>query len=56
MVTFNEAWQQKVDVTIDELQIPFIHNNHLIASKITSSRLKDIMDIEELQKINRKDF
>jgi hypothetical protein len=52
-VTFNEAFNQKVIADIEEIQVPIIHYNHLIISKITSNRLKDKADIEELQKINK---
>lgn len=53
-VGFNEAWNAKEYVLLNNLDIPFIHYNHLIASKISSSRLKDKLDVEELQKINNK--
>lgn len=52
-VKFEEAWTQKIEVDIDNLKVPFIHYNHLIISKMSSSRLKDKLDIEELQKINK---
>jgi len=35
------------------MKIPIIHYNHLILSKITSNRLKNKADVEELQKINK---
>jgi hypothetical protein len=50
-VSFEEAYKQKVITEIDDLEIPFINYNHLILSKITTNRLKDKADIEELQKI-----
>ena len=33
--------------------VPFIHYNHLILSKITTDKLKDKANIEELQKIQK---
>ncbi len=50
-VTFEEAYSEKIMTEIDELNIPFIHLNHLVLSKINTGRKKDIIDIEQLQKI-----
>jgi predicted nucleotidyltransferase len=50
-VSFEEAWKQRVTINIDDLEIPFIHLNHLILSKMSSKRGKDKVDIEYLQKI-----
>lgn len=36
-----------------DINIPVIHYNHLILSKLTSNRLKDKADVEELQRINK---
>ena len=52
-VSFEEADAQKVITEIEGLSVPFIHYNHLILSKITTDRLKDKADIEELQKIQK---
>lgn len=52
-VSFKEAYHSKVICDIEGLQVPIIQYNHLIQSKITSDRLKDKADIEELQKINK---
>jgi len=51
-VQFAEAFDQKIKADIDGVTIPIIHYKHLILSKITSERLKDKADVEELQKIN----
>lgn len=50
-VSFNEASQQKIIADIEGIQVPVIHYNHLVLSKISSNRLKDKADIEELHKI-----
>jgi predicted nucleotidyltransferase len=50
-VSFEEAYKQKVVTDVEGLLVPFINYNHLILSKITTNRLKDKADIEELQKI-----
>lgn len=50
-ITFEDANKQKVIGELNGLQIPVLHFNHLILSKISNERLKDKMDVEELQKI-----
>ena len=52
-VSFPEANERKQLLPFENISIPFLHLDHLILSKITSSRLKDKMDVEELQKIMR---
>lgn len=52
-VTFKDAYDQKIVSDIEGILIPIIHYNHLIQSKISSNRLKDKADVEELQKINK---
>ena len=53
-VEFEAAWLQKIDTHIDNIPVAFIHLNDLILSKISNDRLKDKLDVEELQKINAK--
>ena len=50
---FEEAFGQKITGDIEGIPVPIIHYNHLIMSKITSDRLKDRADVEELQKVNK---
>jgi predicted nucleotidyltransferase len=52
-VGFEEAWQQKTLVNIDDLEIPFIHLSHLIISKMTSERLQDKIDVDKLQQLQQ---
>jgi hypothetical protein len=52
-IKFEEAIQQVNYINLENLQVPVIHYNHLIFSKLTSSRLKDKADIEELQRVNK---
>ena len=35
------------------MKIPVLHLNHLILSKIANDRIKDKLDIEELQKLKQ---
>jgi len=51
MVKWEEAYSEKVIAEIDNMEIPVIHLNHLILSKISNDRMKDKADVEELQKI-----
>ena len=53
LVSFSEADKQKIIADIDNLQIPFLHLNHLVLTKINTGRSKDKSDIEELQKIRK---
>ena len=52
-VKFDDAYREANYIALENVQIPVIHYNHLILSKLTSSRLKDKADIEELQRINK---
>lgn len=52
-VDFEEAIQQVNHINLENVKVPVIHYNHLIFSKLTSDRLKDKADIEELQRINK---
>ncbi len=42
-------------IEIDSVPVYFIDYENLILSKKTANRPKDILDIEELEKINKKD-
>lgn len=52
-VEFDDAFNQKVSADIEGILVPIIQFKHLIMSKITSDRLKDRADVEELQKIEK---
>jgi len=52
-VSYAEANRDKIMATVDNLAIPFLHLNHLIVSKMSTGRLKDLADVEELQKVQR---
>lgn len=51
-ITFEDAIKEVNYFKMEDVDVPVIHYNHLILSKITSSRIKDKADIEELQRIN----
>jgi predicted nucleotidyltransferase len=50
-VEYDAAEKNKIIGDIDGLKIPVIHLNDLVLSKMSSNRLKDKLDIQELQKI-----
>jgi hypothetical protein len=52
-VKFDEAWEERISAKVDNIDIPFIHLNHLILSKISTSRMQDKIDVEKLQKIQQ---
>jgi hypothetical protein len=39
---------------IQDIPVRFLHYNHLIENKKATGRNKDLLDIEELEKINSK--
>ncbi|MCD6013379.1 MAG: hypothetical protein K0Q79_3241 [Flavipsychrobacter sp.] len=51
LVQYDEADNNKVVAEVDELQIPFLHLNDLILSKINTGRSKDKADIDMLQQV-----
>lgn len=52
-VDFDDAYAKVVLMEFDELLLPFVHYNDLVLMKMTTGRLKDQADIEELQKIQQ---
>lgn len=53
MVDFDEAYASKIIAEIDGIQVPVIHLNHLVLSKINTGRAQDKADIEALQNVAR---
>lgn len=51
-VNFKEAFLKKETADVEGMHVPVIHYKHLIISKLSSQRMKDKADVEELQKIN----
>ena len=52
-VKFEEAIQRVNYSALENEKVPVIHYKDLILSKLTSNRLKDKANIEELEKINK---
>ncbi len=53
--SFSELLEKANIVEIDGVLINFIDYDNLILSKKAANRPKDILDIEELEKINKKE-
>jgi hypothetical protein len=49
---FDDAWSHCDYLKTDEFDIPFISFDDLIINKLSTGRLKDLADVEELQKIH----
>jgi hypothetical protein len=47
-LTFDEAWNNRVEIEIDGLTIPFISRDDLIKTKLASGRPQDLIDAEAL--------
>jgi len=50
-LTFDECYQMAYKADIYDVQVPFLHINHLLANKKAVKRLKDQLDVSELEKI-----
>ena len=49
-VDFEEAWQRRVNVTIDDtLNVPFISREDLLAAKLAAGRPQDLADVAALR-------
>jgi hypothetical protein len=52
-VDFDDAWQRRVEVTIDAdtgLKAPFISEADLIAAKLAAARPQDLADVDAINK------
>jgi len=52
---FDKCFEQSNEAVIENVLIRFFHINQLIESKKAANRLKDQLDIEELEKIKSRD-
>jgi hypothetical protein len=51
--SFDTCFQMAVEAIIAEISVKFLHINHLLDSKRLTNRVKDVLDINELEKINK---
>jgi hypothetical protein len=52
-VTFEQAWSDAVETTVDDLTVLILSRPHLIASKASSARTSDVQDVNALRAIRR---
>ena len=50
-ISFEQAFEQATLATINNIKVPFLHINQLIANKKAVNRPKDQIDVIELEKI-----
>ncbi|MGD0632193.1 MAG: nucleotidyltransferase [Terracidiphilus sp.] len=51
-VTFDEAWPQRAEASLDEIATHVISASHLVQNKLHSGRLRDLADIEAIREAN----
>ena len=49
---FDKYFEMATVDNVDEIMVRYLHYNHLIKNKQASGRPKDLLDIEELKRIN----
>lgn len=54
-VEFSKAYERREKLKLKEMEIPVLHLDDLIVSKILANRPQDKSDVEMLQRIHRKD-
>ena len=52
-IKYEDAEKNIVTGDIDGMEVPVVHMNDLVVSKLSTDRAKDRLDIEELQKITK---
>ena len=52
-IGFEECYNFAVTAEIENIQVKFLHFNHLIICKKATGRPKDLLDIQELEKIKK---
>lgn len=53
-IGFDTCLNQAQVVRLEDITIPFLHINHLRETKIAAGRPKDLLDLDELNKIHRE--
>jgi len=53
-VNFQECYQRKATVTVDEIQVNFLGLEDLIEAKRKVGKLQDLADAQQLEKIKKK--
>lgn len=50
-MTFDQVWSNRVEMQIDGIRIPFISKQDLMENKRQTGRLRDLADVEELERL-----
>jgi hypothetical protein len=53
-VTFDQAWPERHEWVVEGLLLPVLSRRHLIINKRTVGRLKDLADVERLEREPKK--
>jgi Nucleotidyl transferase of unknown function (DUF2204) len=53
-IGFEECYKYAVVTEIENIEVRFLHLNHLITCKKATGRAKDLLDVEELEKIKKR--
>ena len=48
-VEFGQAWSERVEARLGDLEVPVLSRRHLIQNKRSAGRLQDLADLERLQ-------
>ena len=51
--SFDNCYEMAIEADIFQIPLKFLHLNHLLDSKKISNRQKDIIDVDELEKIKQ---
>jgi hypothetical protein len=51
-VSFDEAWPQRIEASIDDIAAHVISPQHLIQNKLQSGRMRDLADVEAIREAN----
>jgi hypothetical protein len=52
---FSEVWEKSVAGTLDDLAVRFVDFDSLLRNKRVSGRAKDLADLEQLEKVSKKE-
>ena len=50
-MTFDQVWRNRMEAEVEGLRVPFISKADLIANKRQTGRLRDLADVEELERL-----
>lgn len=54
-VDFDDAWPQRVELSLDGVAVHVISAQHLIRNKLKSGRLQDLADVEAIRAADKAD-